>query len=409
MSFGTLALLVAVGLLGPVLAAVPRIGPPLVVGEILAGMLIGRSGLQLVNVSDPALGLLSEIGFALLMLIVGSHLPIRQPALRPAMTRAVGVTVATVLLAVPAGLLLAPVTGLDHPLVLALLLATSSAAVALPVLQSLGADSPQLLVTTAWVAIADVGTVLAIPLVVRQGSLGSALLGLFGVTVLAAAVYLAARLLDGRPFVKRLRHTSKEQHWALDLRVWLVVLFALAWVATRQQTSILVAGFAAGVVLALLGEPRRLAQQVIGLGEGFLIPLFFVDLGAKLQLGALLGQPRNLLLAVALALGATAVHLLAGTLFRLPVGAGLLATAQLGVPAAIASVGIATGLLHAGQAAAVLTAALLSLGACAAGAALLGHRDRIGDHLAPRIGGGAAPRRRPGPGDGRAAESGLPG
>ncbi|HEX2809502.1 MAG TPA: cation:proton antiporter, partial [Kineosporiaceae bacterium] len=137
MSFATLALLVAVGLTGPLLAAIPRFGPPLVVGEILAGIMIGRSGFSLVDVDDPSLTLLSDIGFALLMLIVGTHLPIRQPALRPALRKASLLSLAVAALALVAGYGLAPVTGLHRPLVLAVLLATSSGAVALPVLQAL--------------------------------------------------------------------------------------------------------------------------------------------------------------------------------------------------------------------------------------------------------------------------------
>lgn len=386
MGIGALALLMAVGLLGPLLAAVPRGGPPVVVGEIFAGVLIGRSGLNLVTVHDPALDLLSQLGFALLMLIVGTHLPIGRSALRPVLARATALTAAAVALAVIAGYLLAPVTGLGaHPLVLAELLATSSAAVALPVIQSLTEqdETPALLVATAWIALTDMITVLAIPLVIRQGSVLSVLVGIGMVLVLAALVYLAARLLSGRGFTRTVRGRSKQQHWALDLRVSLVILFTLAWVATQHHTSVLIAGFAAGTVLALLGEPRRLAEQLIGLGEGFLIPLFFVLLGARLELGALIREPRNLLLMLVVAVGAIVVHVVAATAFRLPPAVGLLASAGLGVPSAIASLGLSTGLLTPGQGAALLAAVLISLGACAAGALLLGHRQGIGDHTAP--------------------------
>ena len=383
MNFSILALLVAVGLAGPLLATVPRLGAPLVIGEIAAGVVIGRSGLGLVPVDDPALTLLSDLGFALLMLIVGTHLPLRRPALRPALGRAVLATVATAGIAAASGLALAPVTGLHRPALLAVLLASSSGAVALPVLQSLPDDgAPGLLVTTAWVALLDVGTVLAIPLVVPQGSLRSVLAGILAVGALAATVYLVARRSAGHPWTARVRHRSRTGHWALDLRVSLVVLFVLAAVATRQHTSVLIAGFAAGGVLALLGEPRRLAEQLIGLGEGFLVPIFFVTLGARLQLSGLLQQPRNLVLAGVLAVGATVVHTAVAVAVRLPVGAGLLATAQLGVPAAVASLGLTTGLLSPGQGAAVLAASLLSLAACSVGAHLLGHRNRIGDHTA---------------------------
>ena len=59
------------------------------------------------------------------------------------------------------------------------------------------------------------------------------------------------------------------------------MLFTLAWIAERFDTSALLAGFAAGVMVSLLGEPRRVADQLIGLGEGFFVPLFFVVLGAR--------------------------------------------------------------------------------------------------------------------------------
>jgi Kef-type K+ transport system membrane component KefB len=222
---------------------------------------------------------------------------------------------------------------------------------------------------------------------VPQGSVRSVLAGIAAVAVLAAGIYPVARVAArssgaGQRWTARIRARSRGGHWALDLRVSLVVLFALAAVATRANASVLIAGFAAGGLLALLGEPRRLAEQLIGLGEGFLVPVFFVTLGAKLQLGALMDDSRNLVLTGALAAGTLLVHLTVAMLLRLPVGGGLLATAQLGVPAAAASLGLTTGLLGAGQAAAVLAAALASLAACSAGAHLLGHRERIGDRTA---------------------------
>jgi Kef-type K+ transport system membrane component KefB len=382
MGFGTLALLVVVGLLGPALAGLPRLPAPLVVGEIVAGVIVGRSGLNLVPIDDPALKLLSETGFALLMLIVGTHLPVRDPRLRPALGRALVAFGVTAGLAVAGALAMAAVTGLHQVLLISLLLATSSAAIALPVIQRLPEAAPGLVLLTAWITVCDVATVLAIPLVIRTGSLPSVLAGIGAVLVISVVVYLAARRLDAVRLVEQLRHDSKKQHWALDLRFSLLLLFVLAWLAVRQHTSVLVAGFSAGVVIALLHEPRRLVKQLIGLGEGFLVPLFFVTLGASLDLRALVTQPRNLLLALCLAAGSLAVHVVAGRVAGLPVAAGMLATAQMGVPAAVATLGLAAGVLDPGQAAAVLAAVLGSLALCAAGAALLARRQiQVGSHI----------------------------
>ena len=104
--------------------------------------------------------------------------------------------------------------------------------------------------------------------------------------------------LDRLRRVEDLRHASHHRDWALDLRISLLVLFTLAWIAESFDTSVLLAGFAAGVMVSLIGEPRRVADQLIGLGEGFFVPLFFVVLGARLDLRALVHSRDDFLLFV---------------------------------------------------------------------------------------------------------------
>lgn len=123
----------------------------------------------------------------------------------------------------------------------------------------------------------------------------------------------------------------------------------------------LISGFAAGAVVALLGEPRRVAQQLIGLGKGFFMPIFFVALGARLDLGALVHAPRTLTLAAAVFGGSVVTHVVAARIWRLPLGAGLLSTAQLGVPSAIVSIGLVSHSLSAAQGSAIMAAVLASL------------------------------------------------
>ncbi len=101
------------------------------------------------------------------------------------------------------------------------------------------------------------------------------------------------------------------------------------------------------------------------------MPLFFVVLGAQISLRALVTSPGDLLLAVMLSIAIVAVHVAAGLIARLPLGSGLVATAQMGVPAALVAVGLTTRILSPGQAAAVLAATLVSVGVMAVGARLL--------------------------------------
>src|SRR5262249_59546397 len=110
------------------------------------------------------------------------------------------------------------------------------------------------------------------------------------------------------------------------------------------------AGFAAGIVLRRFREPTRLALQLSGLAEGFFVPAFFVLLGASLNLRSLISEPRAVTLAVAMAAGAAIVHLVAAAAAaktqRTP--NGLLASAQLGLPAAAAARGHASHSLSPG-------------------------------------------------------------
>jgi Kef-type K+ transport system membrane component KefB len=369
MSFGVLALVAVAGLAGPLLASVPRLGAPLMVGEIAAGVVLGHTGLGWLDPEEPTLAFLSDAGFAMLMFVVGTRLPLRDAGLRRSLRPAALGTLLVLALAVPAGFVLTAV-GPDLPFVLAVLVATSSAAVAIPILQGLSTEvraTPAAAFATAWITLTDVVTVLAVPVVLATGGLGHVLAGA-GLVLLAGAVaFLLLRRLRHTDTARSVRRLSKRRGWALDLRVGLVVLFGLAALATAFGTSILVAGFAAGVVLAAIGEPHRLAQQLVGVAEGFLVPLFFVVLGARLGFAALFTSERALLLFAGLALAAPAVHLAATVILRRPLGVGLLGTAALGVPSAVVSIGLGQGVLDAGQAAAIVSAVVVTIAVSAIG------------------------------------------
>ncbi|MEV5361117.1 cation:proton antiporter, partial [Micrococcus luteus] len=87
--FHTLALLVVVGMVGPLLTAIPRLAVPAIIGELIAGMIIGRTGFDVVDTTDPTFSLLANIGFALVMFVVGTHVPVRDPTLRAGLWTAV--------------------------------------------------------------------------------------------------------------------------------------------------------------------------------------------------------------------------------------------------------------------------------------------------------------------------------
>ncbi len=359
------------GLGGPLVGVLAHRFVPVVVGELIAGIIVGPDVLGVVNPADATISALGEIGFAMLMLTVGMHLPLRDRRLA-ASARAGGLLAATVcVLAVPAGVLAASVAGGGHAAIYAVVLASGSVAVLLPAIEETGLAGATVLTVMAQVTLADIITILSVPIVLEPSRVTHAALGGVLVAAGAAVLFGAARLLSARQWVHRVRRLSKQRFWALDLRMSLLVLFVLAWIAQKGGTSILIAGFAAGLMVALIGGPERLSTQMRGVADGFFVPLYFVVLGAHLDLTGLVRDPSMLALAGALAVLNLAIHLLATMLLRRPVSAGLAATAQLGVPAAVATLGLSEHVLSPVVTTAIVASALVSLATSTVGVEML--------------------------------------
>ncbi len=361
--FYSLGLLVVVGLVGPLLASIPHLRVPVVVGELLAGIAVGRTGFGIIDDTNPTLMLLANVGFALVMFVVGTHVPVHDSALRSAIPWALARAVLVGAVAAGLGAGTAAIFATGHAALYAVLMASSSAALALPVIDGLGLKKdPQVLSVTAQIAIADTACIVLLPLVIDPGRASRAALGAAAVGACASVVYIVMWYGERTGRLKRLHQISQKRRWAMELRISLAILFGLSALAVATHVSIMLAGFALGLVLAAIGEPRRLARQLFGITEGFFGPLFFVWLGASLQVRDLGAHPWLILLGVALGAGAILAHA-AGSLLKQPLALAVLSSAQLGVPVAAATIGTQTHLLRPGEPAALMLGALLAIAA----------------------------------------------
>ena len=369
MSFLDLAIVCVVALAGPILATPRRWHLPVVLGELLAGVVLGASGFGVLDATDPTFAFLGNCGFVLVMFVAGTHVPLRDPRLRTALrtgvVRAVLVGVAAVLL----GYAVAQLVGTSHALLYAVLMASSSAAIILPTVDSLGLAGPDVVELLPQIALADAVCVVLLPLVIDTAHVARAALG--GVVVIAAGVVLfaALRWVEGSGVRNRVHHVSEDRQFAVELRVSLALVFAMAALAVEVHVSLMLAGFVSGLAVAAVGEPRRVAKQLFAVTEGFLGPLFFVWLGASLQLRHLVDHPSMIVLGLCLGVGAALAHLTAVVL-RQPAPYALLATAQLGVPVAAATVGGQLHVLEPGEGAALVLGALVALAATVVGGSL---------------------------------------
>ena len=362
MSFSTLTLIVAAGLLGPMLAVSRRLRIPVLVGELFAGVLLGTSGLHALHANNVTFSFLAQIGFALIMFVAGSHVPLRDTRLRRSVATGTARAVAVGVVAIGLGIVLAHLFHTSHASVYALILASSSAAIVLPLLDSIGAQGPSVLDTVAQVAVADTACIVALPLAIEPDRAGRAALGALVVAAAAVATFVLLRAAERSGLRHHVHEVSERRLFAVELRVSLLVLFAVAALAVATHVSVMLAGFSLGLAVSAVGEPRRVAHQLFALTDGFFGPLFFVWIGASLDVRAFSSHPKFIVLGLTLGVAAVVAHaLMAMTGQR--VSLGVLAAAQLGVPVAAVALAGQRHLLESGESAAIVLGALITLAA----------------------------------------------
>ena len=180
----------------------------------------------------------------------------------------------------------------------------------MPILGDESAGGDKVLTLIAQVAIADTACIVALPLAADPARAGRAAVGSVIVLAVAGLAFLALRELAERGLIAKLHATSVRRTFGLEMRLSLAALFALAGLAASVHVSVMLAGFAFGLVLSSLGTPRRLASQLFAVTEGFLGPIFFIWLGASIDLRALAHHPRLMVVAVGLAIATIALHAL---------------------------------------------------------------------------------------------------
>jgi Kef-type K+ transport system membrane component KefB len=377
-SFTMLAVVVAVGLAGPVLAVRRGWHVPVVLGELIAGVILGKTGIGYLTASDARFTFLADIGFGLVMFVAGTHVPARDESLRRAIRPGLLRAVITGAVATALAYALNAVFDTGHVALYAVLMASSSAALILPIVDSLGLGGRPVVELLPQVAIADATCIVALPLAIDPPHAGRAALGALAVIAAGVVVFFLLNKAETSGARRRVHDVSEERRFAVELRISLMVLFALAGLATATHVSIMLAGFVLGLAVAAVGEPRRLARQLFALTEGFLGPVFFVWLGASLDLRELGTKPEFIGLGAALGIGAVISHL-SGKLTRQPLSIGAMASAQLGVPVAAATVGTSLHVLQPGEPSALILGALITIAISAVAGGLAVRRGLLAE------------------------------
>ncbi|CAM3789097.1 cation:proton antiporter [Tsukamurella ocularis] len=360
MTFSTLALITALGLLGPLLSAKRRWHIPVVLGPVLGGVIFGATGFRVLDASEPTFQFLANVGFAIVLFLVGTHIPVRDPAVRSALGGGALRAIAIGLIAAVLGGVLSQVFDTGHAALYAVLMASSSTSIVQSVIKMNGLTDPSLLGLTAQVAIADVVCIVALPLAINPPTALRAAVGALAVIAAAFVLYLILRWSEKTGLRRHLEEVSEEREFALQLRISLVGLFILAAIATTTHVSIMIAGFTLGLAVSAVGEPRRMASQLFAVGEGFLGPLFSVWLGAVVDLRHLIEHPKFIVLGLALGLGSLLAHG-AMRFAGLPAPLAVLSAAQVSLPVSAVTVGEELHVLASGEGAAFIVGGVVTV------------------------------------------------
>ncbi len=371
--FTNLLGVLVVGLVAPLLLGfVPSVRVPAVVLEIVLGVVLGPSALGWLE-PDVPVQIVALLGLAMLLFLAGLEIDVHRLRGRLLGLSLAGYAV-SVVIGAAAGGLLAVVGWLDDPLLLAVTVSATSLGLVVAVLKDAGAVEGQLGQTViAASSVADFAAVLVLSLVFSgSGTTPGArtlLLALCVATGLAVVVAVAVTARSRRlgDLLVRLQDTTAE----IRVRGAMVLLMLFVVLAEKFGLESILGAFMAGATVGLLDRDWRshphLRVKLDAIGYGFLIPVFFVSSGLRLDVSGLLASGSALARVPVFVLVLLLARGLPALLFLRALGTGRTAVAALlqatSLPFIVTAtqIGVLTGRLEATTGAGLVCAGLVSV------------------------------------------------
>jgi Kef-type K+ transport system membrane component KefB len=334
-----------------------RIGQPAVLGELVGGIIVGASGLRLVDAHDVTIHLLSELGVILLLFLIGLETDLKK--LLSVGGSAVSVAIVGVALPFAGGAAFANFLG--YPFMISILLGAAltatSVGITARVLSDLGHlhdDESQVVLGAA--VVDDVIGLVLLTIVSTMAAGGSVSIASVTRIVLIAFGFVLLAIVIGSWLAPHLIRIIQRIDMARGLLFSsLVFAFLLAWLASSVGSAVIIGSFAAGLVLARTERAKDIEHQVHDVAQ-FFVPIFFVVVGAAIDLRALNpldphGRKYLLIGAGLLAIGIVGKFLagyaaLGRGLRRSVIGVGMIPRGEVGL--IFAQIGLSTRLLDSG-------------------------------------------------------------
>jgi len=337
---------------------VNRIGQPSVLGELLAGVVLGSSLFGILDPSDPVLHTLSELGVVILLFKIGLHTNLREILAVGAPASLVGVV--GVVVPFVGGYFTATALGLESmpAIVAGAALTATSIGISARVLSDLGQlDTVEGRIVLGAAILDDVVGLVILSVVSGLAAGGTLTLAGVSRTAGLAIGFLVAAVVLGRLVAPWL------MLWVSRFRVEgalgsiaLALAFGFAALAATAGSAMIIGAFAAGMVLHETPQAKAVEKATTTLGY-FFVPVFFLTVGAAIEVRAL-ANGRVLLIGGVLCVVAIVGKLLAGyapwwiTARRSVIGVAMVPRGEVGL--IFAQMGLATGTLDEGLFSAVI-------------------------------------------------------
>ncbi len=349
-----------------VVALPQRVAPPVVVVELLLGIVIGPQVLGLAQ-GDDFIDFFSNLGLGMLFFFAGYEIDFERIRGKPLRLGMLG-WLLSLALAYGLGGALAAAGVVVSFLYTGSALATTAIGTLIPILRDGGELKTRFgTFLLAAGAVGEFGPILLITLVLSTTQPLHEAVVLVGFIAIALVLALASTRLAwrGLPAIERTLESSSQ----LAVRIAIVLVFGLVALAGELGLDILLGGFVAGMIVRASLRGREIAafeSKLTAVGFGFLIPFFFVESGINFDLDGLGSAEALAKLALFLVLflvvrGAPALLLYRRVLnARDRLALGVFSATELPLVVAITTLAVDAGEMRSSTAAGLVGAAMLS-------------------------------------------------
>ncbi|HDC7828050.1 monovalent cation:proton antiporter family protein [Staphylococcus aureus] len=309
MEFLSLVIVVLAAFLTPIIVNRLNINfLPVVVAEILMGIVIGNSFLNIVE-RDSILNILSTLGFIFLMFLSGLEIDFKafkkdkrarqgqnddESSIPGHLNLALTVFAFIMIISILLAYVFKWLGLVDDVLLMVIIISTISLGVVVPTLKEMNIMRTTIGQFILLVAVlADLVTMILLTVYGAINGQGGSTIWLIGILVVFTAIsYILGVQFKRMSFLQKLMDGTTQ----IGIRAVFALIILLVVLAEGVGAENILGAFLAGVVVSLLNPDEEMVEKLDSFGYGFFIPIFFIMVGVDLNIPSLIKEPKLLII-----------------------------------------------------------------------------------------------------------------